>query len=375
MARILFVTWDGGGNVPPAVGIADEMRQRGHEVTFLGHAQQRKHFEIAGYPFMAYSHTVPWSSVEPTSGLAAGRRIFAMFTDKGQGRDLRELLGRQPADLLVLDCMLLGALDFARHSGPPYAVLVHTYWEYLTRSWIRSPIGVLARLKGLRPSAAWAGATNVLVATDATLDPASQRHLPENVQHIGVVQPPPTPAAVDREAVPRVLVSLSTTYFDGQQEALQAVLDGLDGLDLHAIVTTGHSIDPAELRAPSNVELHRLLPHDQIMPGVRLVIGHGGHATTMRALAHNAPLIVLPMHAFLDQKMIGRSVADQGAGVLLTRQATSQQIRESVQALLPDGPAHHAAAQIGARLRGQQAALHAANALEATLHRRSGPRT
>jgi UDP:flavonoid glycosyltransferase YjiC (YdhE family) len=126
MARILFITWDGGGNVPPAVGIADELRQRGHEITFLGHAQQRQHLENAGYHFTAYSRTVPWSSAEPTSGLAAGRRIFAMFTDKGQGRDLRELLGRRPADLLVVDCMMLGALDFARQSGPPYAVLVHT---------------------------------------------------------------------------------------------------------------------------------------------------------------------------------------------------------------------------------------------------------
>src|SRR5207237_9041918 len=30
MADILFVTWDGGGNVPPAVGIADPLRARGH---------------------------------------------------------------------------------------------------------------------------------------------------------------------------------------------------------------------------------------------------------------------------------------------------------------------------------------------------------
>jgi len=30
MAEILFVTWDGGGNVPPAVGIARELVRRGH---------------------------------------------------------------------------------------------------------------------------------------------------------------------------------------------------------------------------------------------------------------------------------------------------------------------------------------------------------
>ncbi len=40
MANILFVTADLGGNVPPAIGIAAELRRRGHRVCFLGHEQQ-----------------------------------------------------------------------------------------------------------------------------------------------------------------------------------------------------------------------------------------------------------------------------------------------------------------------------------------------
>ena len=34
MSEILFVTWDGGGNVPPALGIATELAARGHTVRF-----------------------------------------------------------------------------------------------------------------------------------------------------------------------------------------------------------------------------------------------------------------------------------------------------------------------------------------------------
>ena len=55
MADILFVTWDGGGNVPPAVGIAAELRRRGHGVRFVGHAAQRAPLEAEGF------------DVEPTS--------------------------------------------------------------------------------------------------------------------------------------------------------------------------------------------------------------------------------------------------------------------------------------------------------------------
>ena len=48
MADILFVTWDGGGNVPPALAIARRMQARGHTVRFLGHAAQADRLRAAG---------------------------------------------------------------------------------------------------------------------------------------------------------------------------------------------------------------------------------------------------------------------------------------------------------------------------------------
>jgi hypothetical protein len=42
MAELVFVTWDGGGNVPPALGLAGELVRRGHHVRFLGHQRQSR---------------------------------------------------------------------------------------------------------------------------------------------------------------------------------------------------------------------------------------------------------------------------------------------------------------------------------------------
>ncbi|HET9995865.1 MAG TPA: hypothetical protein VFQ17_00040, partial [Nocardioides sp.] len=55
MADILFVTWDGGGNVPPAVGIAAELAARGHRVRFLGHPTQAAAFADRGLAFTAFA--------------------------------------------------------------------------------------------------------------------------------------------------------------------------------------------------------------------------------------------------------------------------------------------------------------------------------
>jgi UDP:flavonoid glycosyltransferase YjiC (YdhE family) len=64
------------------------------------------------------------------------------------------------------------------------------------------------------------------------------------------------------------------------------------------------------------MEVHHYLPHEEIMPKASLVIGHGGHSTTMRALAHDLPLLILPVHPMLDQPMIGKAVADVRAGLV-----------------------------------------------------------
>ena len=64
-----------------------------------------------------------------------------------------------------------------------------------------------------------------------------------------------------------MLVSLSTFAFKGCSASLQAVVDARPRSS-----TPGSSsppvpaIDPAELRAPANVELHRLVPHAELMP-------------------------------------------------------------------------------------------------------------
>jgi len=82
-----------------------------------------------------------------------------------------------------------------------------------------------------------------------------------------------------------------------------------------------------------------------------LVIGHGGHSTTMRALAHDLPLLVMPMHPLLDQPMVGKTVAAAGAGELVAKKASADELRPAITRLLADGPHRAAAARLGAAIR------------------------
>ena len=270
MARILAVTWHGGGNVPPMLGIAGELQRRGHQVRVLGHPQQREAVVSAGLKFVDYHHGRGWS---PKVARLPLRFIFGVFTAPGLGTDVRDEIAREPVDLALVDSMILSGLRAAEEAGVPTAVLMHTLHRYHTREWGRGPIGVVAAARGMRPSRLWNAADRVLVATDSALDPATERRLPANVRYTSVVQAPIQPGnPKDR---PLVLVSLSTLFFEGQQTTLQAILDALEGLPIRAIVTTG-AVAPEDLRVPANAEMHRYIPHDQIMPSVSLIIGHGG---------------------------------------------------------------------------------------------------
>lgn len=264
---------------------------------------------------------------------------------------------------MVVDCLLTGALAAADRAGLRRAVLVHSFSSFFD-TWRRGPFGLGAALKGQPPGRLWSSAEAVLVTSLAELDVAGRRQVPLNVHHTGPVwQGEAVPARPDPDREPLVLVSLSTIYFTGQARALQSIVDAVAGLPVRAVVTTGHAVDPAELRAPADVELHRYLPHAELLPKVSLVIGHGGHATTMRALAHDLPLVIMPMHPMLDQRVIGQAVQAAGAGRVVAKKSSIAHLQTVIQELLRDGPHRTAATRLGARIRERDGAVRAADIL------------
>ena len=98
-----------------------------------------------------------------------------------------------------------------------------------------------------------------------------------------------------------------------------------------------------------------------------MVVGHGGHATTMVALAHDLPLLVIPMDAMTDQPFIGKAIERAGAGRTMGRRSSPEKIRAAVEELLADGPHRAAAARLGAEVRSLPGAQLGADTVEALL--------
>ena len=340
MAEVVITTWDGGGNVPPAFALGRELLSRGHAVRVLGHRSQQGAIESAGFEPVAAPRTRDFTAAGPHSTV----EMLATVGDRGPGHDLLAELARRPADVVVVDALTLGALDAVHRSAVPYVVLEHFHDTYYRRT-LRGPLGLTLRATGLRPGRALAGAAARLVTSLPALD--RTRPTPNLCQVGPIVGWRPREA----ESSPTVLVSLSTFGFPGMAAVLQRVVDATDGLGAHVVVTTGPWVDPAELRVPEGVEVHRWADHADVMARSTVLVGHGGHGTTLQALAHDLPVLVLPMDAKTDQPLMGRALREAGAGGMLPRSAGVRRLREAIRGLLAPGPHRDAAARLGAQVR------------------------
>jgi len=361
MARILFVTWDGGGNLGPALGIARALARRRHRVEFLGHGRQEVAVRAGGFGFHEFRHAVPWPPV-PSDARPGPPAVIGVFTDPGPGVDIAELCEREPADLVVIDHLLWGALNAAADMGLSHATLVHTFLGQQRDLWSQGPGATLAGQSGYEPVRLWLRSRLVVVATLPELDPAGGEKLPDKVRFTGPVwQGVPRPAVSPAE--PLVLVSLSTLHQSGQVQVLQTILDGLAGMPLHAVVTTGQGVDPASLRAPRNAEVVGFADHAEVMARASLVISHGGHATAMAALSRDLPLLLIPVFPLGDQPVIARTLHAKGAAIALATESSPAQVGESVERLLSDPSYGKAAARLGELIKRRDGAETAADCL------------
>lgn len=357
--RVLFVTWDGGGNLPPALGIARELRARGDEVRILGHEVQRTAIEESRLGFTPIRTGRDYVSAEPRGTVGGVLGLSALFADRGIGDDALALLAEWPADAVVVDCLLWGAQQQLERSGVRVVSLVHSLSAFFDAN-ARGPLGLIARLRGTDAVAAGRGAALELVTTRPEFEPVGRAR--DTVRHVGFVWQGEPVAAVRDASRPRVLVSFSTTSFPGQQRAFQRVLDALADQQVEVVATTG-AVDPGSLRAPRNAVVVRRLDHDQVLPTASLVIGHGGHATTARALAAGVPVLAMPMHPLMDQPLVGRALERLGVGATLPKTASAERIRSTARRLLDDPVVADSAARLGQQVRAADGATAAADQL------------
>lgn len=351
MSRFTFVTWDGGGNLPPAIGIAQELVARGHEVAFLGYEVQRGRIEATGFAFAVLRRSGGFDIYRtPPGPQRLDEMVHRVWGCPDHVQDVRAEASEHPGGVLVVDFMMQGALAGASQAGVPTAVLVHSAVAGLVAPPI-SPMGAarLGAANSLRADAGlphlgrlndgWAGFLT-LVTTIPELDPAAAS-ASGSVRYVGPIFEQFRPQAWDapwpREEVrPLVLVSFTTTRLWDQGGRIRNTLAALADQPVRVLVSAVDAGDIGPL--PHNAAARRFVPHGLVLPEVALTVTHCGHGTLAASLAHGVPVVGLPNPA-ADQPFLAGMVQQLGAGLALDGDAPPEAIRSAVRTVLA-GPSY-----------------------------------
>ena len=342
MARMLWLNWSGGGNLPPSLGVARVLTARGHQVAFAGRPEMVPRVKTAG--FRAIEITQAYAQVDCYPQGHFMTRAACYLTSPAVEEQIQSIVAAEAPDIVLIDAMFPAALAQASTFRLPTAVFVHTFVFRQLDMWRRF-FGIF---DDMRQKAGFSGhpvldqlwqSRDRIISTslqqfDAAPPPGwgLVRHVGPVLENEKFAVPTPLPWPAD-DPTPLVLVSFSTGFEQRNVDKVQRTLDALAELPVHVVATTGGIVAPNELAAPANAVVLNYAAHDPIMRKAALIVTHGGHGTAMRALLHGVPMVVIPGPAG-DQPYVAAAVQEWGAGLALAGDASLEPIRDAAQQVL-----------------------------------------
>ena len=115
MAKILWLNWSGGGNLPPSLGVARALTERGHSVAFAGRPEMVPRVERAG--FRAIELTRAYEQVDryPQKWLP---KAASFLSSPATAEQVVDVVAAERPDLVVIDAMFPAALHSVRRYRP-----------------------------------------------------------------------------------------------------------------------------------------------------------------------------------------------------------------------------------------------------------------
>ena len=250
MARFLILSWSGAGNQPPAIGIAQALRQRGHEVTFAGYENQRSYFLARGFRFVLLERSSALWRDELRERMFAVK-LRSAWASREHLDDVPHLISRERCDALVVDCLMFGALAAAERAQVATFALVHSAPGALMPPKGQFEEAILGAVNELRIEAGLASFTKLwdawgrfpaLCNSIRELDPLASQ-APGSIVYLGPIfeEAPPTGWKSPwqrQDKRPLVLVSFSTGPYWDQRSRIQRTLMALADHHCRVLVTT-----------------------------------------------------------------------------------------------------------------------------------------
>ena len=335
--RILFTFTGGSGHLLPLVAVARAAQTRGHDVAVAGSGSMASLIEAHGFTWFPTSEpgARPRSStgekVEPIDLERENETMRVGFAGRGARRHVEmmpRIIREFEPHVLVRDEVDFGTAIVAELLDIPCAsVLVLAAGSFPAKSVIVEPLNELRSEVGLIADPAL-----TMLERDLVLSPFPPSFRTTSLPPTAFSYRPTAPTPVNPPHDRGVYFSLGT--FDTVHDLQARVLEGLRELQINIVMTIGERNDPAAFGPqPSNVQIERYIPQEEVLARSDLVVSHAGSGTLTGALAHGLPSLLLPMGA--DQPYNAERCAELGVGEILDAvSASPREVRGAAERLL-----------------------------------------
>ena len=384
MARFLWLNWSGGGNLPPSLGIARALEERGHSVAFAGRPEMVARVAQAGFRPIELTRAYEQADLYPKDWPLW--RMACYLSSPAVEEQVGEVIDAEEPDLLLVDQMFTAGLAQAARAPQPSIMMCHT----LFLRHIDHYRAFCGRTNASRQAAGfdplpdadrlWFDRDLIITTSLKALDRRDPQPTgAEKVRHVGpALEMERHAGAVDLpwpadDRTPLVVLSFSTGPEQGNVDKMQRTLDALADLPVHVVATGGRSIEIGHVAPPPNAVALDAADHDALMRRAALVVTHGGHGTMMRALKHGLPMLVMPGMA-ADQTPNAALVEEIGAGRALNQDSSVEAIRAMAAHVLDDATYARRARELSKEIAGPDGAVAAASEIETFLQDRHAAR-
>jgi UDP:flavonoid glycosyltransferase YjiC (YdhE family) len=345
--RVLFTTRGSSGHLGPMVPFARALLGAGHEVAVAAQRQMEANVKRAGLAFVPFDDPPreEWMplleqfgelDVESADKQMIGR-FFAGVDVRAGLPGLRAAVESLQPQAIVRESWEFGSTLVAELHGIPLARIGLGLAEVEQRSIelaapeLEAPRAAL----GLEPDPVGErlrAAPYLTMMPEVLEDPAAAAPGRTHRFRFGASEPAsPLPDWWPGNDDPLVYLTFGSVtagaHLPYYPELYRAAIEAIASLPVRVLVTSGDfSRDLAELGpVPDNVHLETWVAHDEVAPVAATIVCHGGYGSTLGALAHAVPLVVLPLFS-ADQWANGDAVARAGAGISLAGERGTRRV-------------------------------------------------
>ena len=338
--RVLLTTRGSAGHVLPLAPFGHAARRAGHDVLVVAQRQHEANVARTGLPHAPVDEpdAEEWRRRLPEfmalsfeqANVAMIAEFFARMDTTAAVPGLRAVVESWRPDVIVRESWEYASTLVADLYDIPVVrvALGLAELDAWTNDLAAPALDALREELGLAadPAARRLHDTPLLTMMPGALEPGATaggpvRRFRQAEPVLTVPESAPLPAWWPGNDVPLVYLSFGSVaglphmpYFPA---LYRAAIEALAELPIRLLVTTGDIADPAQLRPlPANVHVARWVPQEAVLPHAALAIVHGGYGSTLGALAHGVPAVVLPLFS-IDQWANAEAVQRAGAGVAL----------------------------------------------------------